>query len=114
MPMKKDREISRTRLRRHRVLTAISKYPNQDHVVSQRNMLVGLWAGTLLGLSGERRAIYALEVMAAGLMKPEPGDVVDKVANDFMENGVSIGRSEILVQVSTTHHLVDRLGKAIH
>jgi hypothetical protein len=77
-------------------------------------MLVDLWAGTQLGLSGENRAIYALEVMGAGLTKPEPGDVVDKVADDFIKNSVPIDRRQILVQLSATHRLVVRLGKAIH
>ena len=101
-------------LRRHTALTAISKHPNHDRVISQRNMLVGLWAGTKLGLSGERRAIYALEVMAAGLLETGPLDIVDKVARDFTELGVPVDRSEIIVQLSSTHRVVASLGKRLN
>jgi hypothetical protein len=52
--------------------------------------------------------------MAAGLMAPGPADVVDKVAHDFMEQGVLIDRGEILVQLSGTHRLVASLGKAVN
>ena len=68
-------------------------------------MLVGLWAGEQLGLPGESRAIYALEVMAAGLLETGPEDVVDKISRDFIKRGIEITRGEILVQVSKEHRL---------
>ena len=79
----------------------------EDRVIGRRDMLVGLWAGAQLGLPEESRAIYALEVMAAGLMEPRPDDVVDKIMHDFTTRGIPIARGQILVQLSKIHRLVD-------
>lgn len=78
----------------------------RDHLIGRRDMLVGLWAGERLGLPKERRAIYAMEVMAAGLLESTPDDIVDKISRDFTERGIHITRGEILVQVSKKHRLV--------
>jgi hypothetical protein len=78
----------------------------EDRVIGRRDMLFGLWAGAQLGLPEESRAIYALEVMAVGLMDPRPDDVVDKLMHDFSTNGIPITRGQILVQLSKTHRLV--------
>ena len=78
----------------------------RDHLIGRRDMLVGLWAGELLGLPEERRAMYAMEVMAAGLLESEPEDVVDKISRDFTERGVHITRREILIQITKKHRLV--------
>ena len=79
----------------------------EDRMIGRRDMLVGLWAGARLGLPEESRAIYALEVMAAGLMDPRPDDVVDKIMHDFSTHGIPITRGQILVQLSKIHRLVD-------
>jgi hypothetical protein len=79
----------------------------EDRMIGRRDMLVGLWAGAQLGLPEESRAVYALEVMAAGLMDPRPDDVVDKIMHDFSTRGISITRGQILVQLSKIHRLVD-------
>jgi hypothetical protein len=112
MAMKKETVTSRAESERRRILAAIPKDGTRDRVVGQRDMLVGLWAGTHLGLAEEGRATYALQVMAAGLMRPEPADVVDKVARDFRKQGVPIDRREILCQLSRTHRLVASLEKS--
>jgi hypothetical protein len=78
---------------------------NRDHLISRRNMMVGLWAGEQLGLPEESRAIYAMEVMVAGFLESQPDDVVDKISHDFTKSGVAITRGEILVQVSKKHRL---------
>ena len=85
--------------------TACLETDTRDHLIGRRDMLVGLWAGEQLGLPGESRAIYALEVMAAGLLKTGPEDVVDKISRDFVKRGIDITRGEILVQVSKKHRL---------
>jgi hypothetical protein len=77
-----------------------------ERFIGRRDMLVGLWAGEQLGLPEENRTIYALEVMAAGMMDPEPYGVVDKIAHDFTERGISISRGQILVQFSKSHRQV--------
>jgi hypothetical protein len=78
----------------------------EERMIGRRDMLVGLWAGAQLGLPEDSRAIYALEVMAVGLMDPRPDDVVDKLMHDFSTNGIPITRGQILVQLSKTHRLV--------
>jgi hypothetical protein len=77
-----------------------------DRFIGRRDMLVGLWAGEQLGLAQENRTIYALEVMAAGVMDPEPDGIVDKIAHDFTKRGILIGRGQILVQLSKSNRLV--------
>ena len=78
----------------------------RDHLIGRRDMLVGLWAGELLGLPEESRAMYAMEVMAAGLLDSEPADIVDKISRDFAGRGIHLNRDEILAQVSKKHRLV--------
>jgi hypothetical protein len=81
-----------------------------DRFIGRRDMLVGLWAGKKLGLPHENRTIYALEVMAAGMMDPEPDGIVDKIAHDFTKRGILIGRGRILVQLNKSNRLVaDRI-----
>jgi hypothetical protein len=77
-----------------------------DRMIERRDMLVGLWAGAQLGLPEESRAIYALEVMTAGLMEPRPDDVVDKIVHDFSAHGIPITRGQVLVRLSKIHRLV--------
>src|SRR3974390_3687378 len=86
-------------------LTARLGTSTRGHLIGRRDMLVGLWAGEQLGLPGESRAIYALEVMAAGLLETGPEDVIDKISHDFVKRGIDITRGKILVQVSKKHRL---------
>jgi hypothetical protein len=81
----------------------------QARLIGRRDMLVGLWAGELLGLPEESRAMYAMEVMAAGLLESEPADVVDKISRDFTERGIHVSRGEILVEVGKKHRLAAAL-----
>jgi hypothetical protein len=69
-------------------------------------MRVGLWAGAMLGLPEESRAVYALEVMVAGILDPGHDDVVDKIMHDFIRKGVPITRAQILAQLSKDRHFV--------
>jgi hypothetical protein len=90
----------------HRADSAGLEDDIENRLIACRDMLVGLWAGAQFGLPEESRAIYALGVMVAGLMGPEPDDVVDKIAHDFTEQGILISRGQILVQLSKKHRLV--------
>ena len=56
-------------------------------------------------VAGGKPSIYALEVMAAGLLETGPEDVIDKISHDFIKRGIDITRGEILVQVSKKHRL---------
>jgi hypothetical protein len=78
----------------------------EDRLIGRRDMLIGLWAGAQLGLPEGSRTIYALQVMAAGLMDPRPNDVVDKIMHDFSTRGIPITRGQILVQLSKIHRRV--------
>jgi len=77
-----------------------------ERFIGRRDMLVGLWAGEQLGLPEDGRTMYALEVMAAGMMDPEPDGIVDKIAHDFTKQGILIGRWQILVQLNKSNRLV--------
>jgi hypothetical protein len=70
------------------------------------NTRVGLWAGAKLGMSEERRAAYALEVMVAGMIDTGHDDVVDKIMHDFAERGVPMSRRQILEQLSKDQQFV--------
>ena len=83
----------------------------EERLIGRRNMLLGLWAGAQLGLREERRAIYALQIMVTGLMSRGLDDVVDRIADDFAEQGISIPRGQILVQLSKVHRFVWRTDK---
>jgi hypothetical protein len=85
------------------------RFENQveEQVVGHRDLLIGLWAGAQLGLPEESCAMYALEVMAVGLMDPRPDYVVDKLMHDFSTNGIPITRGRILVQLSKIHRRMD-------
>jgi hypothetical protein len=89
--------------------TVLSDSDVRDRLIGRRDMLVGLWAGELLGLPEESRAMYAMEVMAAGLLESEPGEVVDKISRDFTARGIHVSRAEILVEVGKKHRLATAL-----
>jgi hypothetical protein len=76
-----------------------------DRFIGRRDMLIGLWAGEQLGLPEENCTLYALEVMAAGLLDPAPDRVVDKIAHDFTERGILITRGQIRLQLSKNHRI---------
>ena len=90
----------------NRALTLRFENDVVDRFIGGRDMLVGLWAGEKLGLPQENCTIYALEVMAAGMMDPEPDGIVDKIAHDFTKRGILIGRWQILVQLNKSNRLV--------
>jgi hypothetical protein len=92
--------------RQDRALTSRFENDIAERFIGRRDMLVGLWAGEQLGLPEESRTIYALEVMAAGMMDPEPNGAVDKVERDFTERGIAITRGQILMQISKSHRQV--------
>jgi hypothetical protein len=99
-------KMSNSGAKADRELALRSENHIEERMIGRRNMLVGLWAGAQLGLPEDSRAIYALEVMAAGLMDPRPDDVVDKLMHDFFTNGIPITRGQVLVQLSKIHRRV--------
>jgi hypothetical protein len=77
-----------------------------DRVNARCNMRVGLWAGAKLGLPEDSCAVYALEVMVAGMIDSGHDDVVDKIMHDFSKHGIPMTRGQILMQLSKDHHFV--------
>lgn len=77
--------------------------PEEDtrhHVRARRNVLAGLWAGRLLGLSGAELTAYAVAVHAADFAEPGDVDVVGKIAADLGRAGVPVCRSEMRARLS--------------
>lgn len=56
-------------------------------IVARRNVLLALWAGSLLGKSGTDLESYAREVHSADYEVPGDSDVVAKLSNDLIEAG---------------------------
>jgi hypothetical protein len=81
-------------------------HDSADRINARCNMRVGLWAGSKLGLPEESRALYALEVMVAGMIDSGHDDVVDKIMSDFAKQAIPITRWQILAQLSKDHHFV--------
>ena len=79
-----------------------------DRMRARCNMRVGLWAGAKLGLSEEARAVYALEVMVAGMVDAGHDDVVDKIMHDCAKRDIPMTRGRILAQLNKDHHYVTR------
>ena len=73
---------------------------SMDRLNARCNMRVGLWAGAKLDLPEESRAVYALEVMLAGMIDLGHDDVIDKIMVDFNKHGIPVTRGQILVQLS--------------
>lgn len=55
----------------------------QFRAEARRNKLLGLWAATLLGKSGDDAAAYAMSVVQADFEEAGTEDVVRKVAADL-------------------------------
>ena len=77
-----------------------------DRLNARCNMRVGLWAGAKLGLPEDSCAVYALEVMVAGMIDPGHDDVADKIMHDFSKHRIPMTRAQILMQLSKDHHFV--------
>jgi hypothetical protein len=84
----------------HRNLPEHFEADSADCRIARRNMQVGLWAGTQLKLSQEGCAIYALEVMVAGMIDSGHDEVVEKIMRDFANQDVPISRGQILLRLS--------------
>jgi hypothetical protein len=66
---------------------------------ARANKKLGLWAADKLGLSGDRAAAYALDVVDADFQEPGIEDVIHKVQVDFTDKGIGIDSPEIRKQL---------------
>ena len=55
----------------------------QFKAVARRNRLLGLWAASLLGKTGEAAALYAMDVVKADFSDSKEQDVFHKLAGDL-------------------------------
>jgi Uncharacterized conserved protein len=58
--------------------------------MARRNKLLGLWAASALGLTGDEAEAYAKTVVASDMKEPGEEDVFRKVAADFAAKGVAL------------------------
>ena len=83
----------------------------QFKVAARRNKLLGLWAASLMGLSGDAAQTYAKEVVAADLKEAGDEDVFRKIRGDFDVKGVAQSDHQIR---RTMAELLDEAKTQIH
>ena len=66
--------------------------------MARRNKLLGLWAASVLGKSGDEAEAYAKEVVLADFEEAGDNDVLRKVAKDLAGKG--FGEAEIRAKMS--------------
>jgi len=62
---------------------------------ARRNKLLGLWAASLMGLSGLEAEAYAKSVIIADFEEAGDEDVYRKVAADLAERGVDMPEADL-------------------
>ena len=75
----------------------------RDYVIARRNVLTGLWAGRLLGLSSAELTAYAVEVHMADFETDGDTDIVLKVANDLSAGGLPYSEDQIRNKLCRFH-----------
>ncbi len=62
----------------------------RDGVMARRNVLLGLWIATRLGLTGPDAEAYAWSVYFSDFDQPGHDDVIAKVAADLSRHGIMV------------------------
>jgi hypothetical protein len=62
---------------------------------ARRNSLLGMWAASQLGMSGDAVTAYAKEVIAAEFGAGGDADVIRKVMGDLSAKGVTVTEQQI-------------------
>jgi hypothetical protein len=75
----------------------------EGYVVARRNLLIGLWAGRRLGLSGADLEAYAQTVVAADHEEPGHEDVLRKLRADFAQAGRPVSEADLNAQLVACH-----------
>jgi hypothetical protein len=68
----------------------VVEHDTRDGLLARRNVLLGLWAASRLGLEGPEAEAYAWSVHFADLEAPGHDDIVAKVAADFAAHGATL------------------------
>lgn len=79
----------------------LAAHEEEFKISARRNRLLGRWAATRMGLSGEAAEAYAREVVASDLDEPGEEDVRRKLLDDFSNKGIIVTESEIAHQMAS-------------
>lgn len=79
----------------------LAAHEEEFKISARRNRLLGRWAATRMGLSGEAAEAYAREVVASDLDAPGEEDVRRKLLDDFSNKGIIVTESEIAHQMAS-------------
>jgi hypothetical protein len=69
---------------------------------ARSNKLLGLWAATQLGLSGDAAASYATALVTDHLENQTMGEILDKVSGDLAGKGVA--REQVAAKLQECMH----------
>ena len=72
----------------------------QFKVKARRNKLLGMWAASKVGVTGEAAEKYAKEVVSADFEKPGDDDVVQKIVTDLSAKGITVTEAEVKRELS--------------
>ena len=75
----------------------------RDSVIARRNVLAGLWAGRLLGLSNTDLSSYATEVHWADFEVDGDDDIVGKITRDLSVHGLSLSERQVREKLCAYH-----------
>ncbi|WP_084327795.1 ATPase inhibitor subunit zeta [Salinarimonas rosea] len=75
----------------------------RDNVVARSNVLVTLWAGRLMGLSGSDLTAYSAKVHMSDLEVPGDEDVVRKIVEDLRLSGMPERSGEVRERLNRAH-----------
>ena len=75
----------------------------RDSVIARRNVLAGLWAGRLLGLSNTDLSSYATEVHQADFEVDGDDDIVGKIARDLSVRGLPFSERQVRDKLRAYH-----------
>lgn len=73
----------------------------RNAVIARRNVLIGLWAGRLMGKNGHALTAYAREVHYADFEVPGDSDVIAKLGTDFAATGHSVVTATLRKQLAS-------------
>lgn len=75
----------------------------RDHVIARRNVLTGLWAGRLIGLTGTDLARYAAGMHRADFEVPGDADIVAALLRDFDGAGLVMTEGTVRQTLAAFH-----------
>ena len=67
---------------------------------ARRNRLLGMWAATKLGITGDAAIAYAKEIVAAEFGEGGDADVVSKVIADLGAKGTTVTEAEVRTEMT--------------